>query len=508
MRDDGGHRRPGELAGERRGEGQDVRDDRVGGQLLHERRALAGRSHHRLVGLERARARREDVVLGRRSEGHPRGLHGLAPAPPGLQRHRVAALRQPPAQRDHRERVAGIPERPEEQAQPTVAQVAAVHRPVRHAVTRLPRRTSAILQIRSGLCGVLVPGTDAMTRAIDQQSWDARLAARSGAALFLLGAVLLVTIALPQAHPPPLAATVAVGAAAAAAGVVLLVLERRGRATLDVAFAFNLSAVALIAVLVAPSGGSSSLYAEYYLFALVHTAAFQSRRRVLGMVAVSTLAFLSPLAYDEPDAAFATLAIVAIPPVVVAVAAVHAAMEALRAQHHRLERREAHALALADQDPLTSLANYRVFQREIEAWARDESAGFSLVLLDLDGFKSVNDEIGHQMGDAVLRAVAAELRHAVRADDVLCRQGGDEFAVLAPRTGVVEAPELAERLVAAVERAGGGRAAGGVTLSATCGWATFGRDASTPGALIARADAAMRAAKPSAQGPGRRVAVA
>lgn len=359
-----------------------------------------------------------------------------------------------------------------------------------------------------------------MTRRTDNQSRDARLAARSGAALFLLGAVLLVTIALPQADPPPLAATLAVGAGAAAAGVVLLVLDRRGCVTLDVAFAFNLAAVALIAVLVALSGGSTSLYSEYYLFALVHTAAFQPRPRVLGLAGVSIAAFLAPLAYDAPDAAFATLAIVAIPPVVVAVGAVHAAMEALRAQHRRLERREAHALALADQDPLTGLANYRVFQREIEAWARDgawareqgwardEPAGFSLVLLDLDGFKAINDQIGHQIGDAVLCAVAAELRHAVRADDVLCRQGGDEFAVLAPRAGMGEAPELAERLLAAVERAGGGRAAGGLTLSATCGWATFGRDASTPAELIACADAAMRAAKPSARGAAPRVAVA
>jgi diguanylate cyclase len=347
-----------------------------------------------------------------------------------------------------------------------------------------------------------------MTRRTDKQSWDAHLAARSGAALFLLGAVLLVTIALPQADPPPLAATLAVGAGGATAGVVLLVLDRRGCATLDVAFAFNLAAIVLIAVFVALSGGSTSLYAEYYLFALVHTAAFQPRPRVLGLLAVSIAAFLAPLAYDAPDAAFATLAIVAIPPVVVAVGAVHAAMEALRAQHRRLERREAHALVLADQDPLTGLANYRVFQREIEAWARDEPAGFSLVLLDLDGFKAINDQIGHQMGDAVLCAVAAELRHAVRADDVLCRQGGDEFAVLAPRAGLGEAPELAERLLAAVERAGGGRAAGGLTLSATCGWATFGRDASTPAELIDCADAAMRAAKPSARGAAPRVAVA
>jgi diguanylate cyclase (GGDEF)-like protein len=347
-----------------------------------------------------------------------------------------------------------------------------------------------------------------MTRRTDKQSRDSRLAARAGAALFLLGAVLLVTIALPQADPPPLGASLAVGAAAAAAGVVLLGLDRRGCATLDVAFAFNLAAVALITVLVALSGGATSLYAEYYLFALVHTAAFQPRRRVVGLVALSSLAFLAPLVYDAPSAAFTTLAIVAIPPVVVAVGAVHAAMEALRAQHRRLEHREAHALALADQDPLTGLANYRVFQREIEAWARDETAGFSLVLLDLDGFKAINDEIGHQMGDAVLRAVAAELRHAVRAQDVLCRQGGDEFAVLAPRAGAHEAPELAERLLGAVERAGDGRAAGGETLSATCGWATFGRDASTPAALIACADAAMRAAKPTARMGARRVAVA
>jgi diguanylate cyclase (GGDEF)-like protein len=199
--------------------------------------------------------------------------------------------------------------------------------------------------------------------------------------------------------------------------------------------------------------------------------------------------FLAPLAYDGTGGPFLTIAAISIPPTIVAVVAVGAAMELLNAQRRALERREARALALADQDPLTGLANYRVFRREL-ASAVHAGVPLTLVLLDLDGFKAVNDRVGHRAGDTLLRDVGARLRDVLRADDVLCRQGGDEFAVIARRAGPEEAPELAERLVEAVERAGErGR------LSAAAGWATLGIDANSAAGLIEYADAAMRAAK-------------
>ena len=323
---------------------------------------------------------------------------------------------------------------------------------------------------------------------------EASLAARSAAALFLLGGGLLATAALPQPNPPPLGVAVSLGAVALLSGAVLHAVDRRGHASLDLVYGLSLAWVALVAGLVAVSGGASSPYAEYYLFALIHAAAFQSRSRVAAMLAFVLAAFLSPLAYDGVEGVFLTIAAVSIPPTILAVIAVHAATELLRGQQRGLERREAHALALADQDPLTGLANYRVFRRKLDA-ASHAGEPFSLLLLDLDGFKQINDGIGHQTGDSTLRAVAAALAEAVRADDVLCRQGGDEFAVIAAWAGPEEAPELAGRLVEAVEAVGVRRPGSAGRLSATVGWATFGKDATTSSELVERADAAMRAAK-------------
>jgi diguanylate cyclase (GGDEF)-like protein len=84
-------------------------------------------------------------------------------------------------------------------------------------------------------------------------------------------------------------------------------------------------------------------------------------------------------------------------------------------------------------DPLTGLYNRRGFDDQLShAVSRSLRYGwaFGLVLIDLDGFKAINDRLGHQGGDAVLRAVAERLRHGLRAGDVAARVGGDEFALL------------------------------------------------------------------------------
>ncbi|MGY1683421.1 putative bifunctional diguanylate cyclase/phosphodiesterase [Geodermatophilus sp. SYSU D01176] len=99
-------------------------------------------------------------------------------------------------------------------------------------------------------------------------------------------------------------------------------------------------------------------------------------------------------------------------------------------------------------DELTGLAN----RRALIEWAQDmveaSTAGRpgALLLLDLDGFKEVNDSLGHAAGDDLLRQVGPRLQRALRGDDVLARLGGDEFAVLLPDTGAAQAQILAERL--------------------------------------------------------------
>jgi diguanylate cyclase (GGDEF)-like protein len=84
---------------------------------------------------------------------------------------------------------------------------------------------------------------------------------------------------------------------------------------------------------------------------------------------------------------------------------------------------------LALKDPLTRLSNRRHFESRLSA-ACQQSVEFGILYIDLDKFKAVNDSFGHSIGDALLQAVAARLREAVRSTDLIARIGGDEFAIL------------------------------------------------------------------------------
>jgi len=105
----------------------------------------------------------------------------------------------------------------------------------------------------------------------------------------------------------------------------------------------------------------------------------------------------------------------------------------------------------ATHDPLTDLANRTVFTTAMDSMTESRSAlPASLIVIDLDRFKQVNDTHGHPAGDEVLVCVAERMRAQVRQSDVLARMGGDEFFVLCPRTDEREAAVLAERVRAAV----------------------------------------------------------
>lgn len=109
---------------------------------------------------------------------------------------------------------------------------------------------------------------------------------------------------------------------------------------------------------------------------------------------------------------------------------------------HRLHEQMAH---LAGHDPLTGLANRRVFGDELDrALARPGTVGVAVLFCDLDGFKTVNDRYGHHAGDALLSAAADRIRGCLRPGDLLARLGGDEFAVLLP-----EVPDESHALRAA-----------------------------------------------------------
>ena len=172
-------------------------------------------------------------------------------------------------------------------------------------------------------------------------------------------------------------------------------------------------------------------------------------------------------------------------------------VQALGEERRRLVVAEAEARRLADLDGLTGLGNYRMFRRSLEAEvARCERHGvqFSLVVVDLDEFKAINDQAGHQAGDRALKEAAKALRTALRTEDILCRQGGDEFGVIAVEAGPSDARELATRLVEAVNHAGI-QAVPGRPLTASAGWSTFGPEARSADGLLQRADNALLRAK-------------
>lgn len=155
--------------------------------------------------------------------------------------------------------------------------------------------------------------------------------------------------------------------------------------------------------------------------------------------------------------------------------------------------------ALSETDELTGLANRRRFCAELqacyEAWAR-YGQPVALLYLDLDRFKAINDQLGHERGDEALRAVAAVLEGARRRTDLAARLGGDEFALLCPHTGLEEAAALARRLVAPVRRALAAFALGdGEPASVSIGWAECEPGDRGGGDLVRRADAALYRAK-------------
>jgi diguanylate cyclase (GGDEF)-like protein len=164
------------------------------------------------------------------------------------------------------------------------------------------------------------------------------------------------------------------------------------------------------------------------------------------------------------------------------------------ANHQRAYQRTAayarQVALLAERDGLTGALNHRTFHARLRAEAASTTAErpLSLLLVDVDEFKTVNDTLGHLAGDAVLRSVGETLSGLTRAGDAVGRLGGDEFALLLPGAGLPEATAIADRLVTEVRTAA---APWSATVSVGAATATY----PDPVGLLAAADTAVYHAK-------------
>jgi diguanylate cyclase (GGDEF)-like protein len=167
------------------------------------------------------------------------------------------------------------------------------------------------------------------------------------------------------------------------------------------------------------------------------------------------------------------------------------------------------ARKLADRDPLTGFYNHRfLHERMGEEVVRSQRARrpLSVLMLDLDDFKLVNDTFGHLFGDKVLTWAAELIRSTLRLSDLAARYGGDEFALILPETDAEDARHAADRILEAFrDRPFVGEQRGPVPIAASIGIATFPADGRTGTELIAAADAALYQVK---RGGGRDAAAA
>ncbi|MFQ5579541.1 MAG: diguanylate cyclase [Nitrospiria bacterium] len=169
-------------------------------------------------------------------------------------------------------------------------------------------------------------------------------------------------------------------------------------------------------------------------------------------------------------------------------------------ERHQLYEKARELKRISITDSLTGLLNRRYFHErlleEVERTRRHQLP-VSLIMIDLDNFKSFNDRYGHQGGDEILRFFSHAIRKYIRAIDVPCRYGGEEFTVILPQTSKVDAEIIAERLCRGInEKETLHRKFSSYgTLAVSVGLATFPEDAKTPEELIRNADRALYRAK-------------
>jgi diguanylate cyclase (GGDEF)-like protein len=313
--------------------------------------------------------------------------------------------------------------------------------------------------------------------------------ARAGAVLFGVAAVVgALGVLLP--HQAGLYVPGNVGLAIAAALWSLVFLIGRDRLPVVVHHAACVSGTAIVTLSLwwngerqgGPSGGDEI----YYAWVVLYAAYFLGRRATAAQAALASGAYA------------VTLVAMKIGPVgvsrwITVTGMVVGAALVVRVLRERVDGLLDSLRNAALTDHLTGLYNRRAFEaaagREL-ARVRRGSAAVSLVMMDVDRFKAVNDRFGHASGDELLSMVARVLREQVRAVDVVARLGGDEFAVLLPNADREHAEAVAARIAAEVR----GRSPTAISF----GTAELGADAADLGALMRAADGRLYAMKRAA----------
>lgn len=264
---------------------------------------------------------------------------------------------------------------------------------------------------------------------------ERRAQATSLGALFLAGgAVAVLYLFLPHSGAPP--DWVVASGAGCAFALGLLLLGLRGRSPRWLLHGGVLVGIGLVTAIVAASktAATASWAAALYTWTAAYTGHWFSRWTARAYWALAAAGFgLAVLAGNPLNGANAFVVVTTT--VFVIGTEVSRLSERLRRQ--------------AETDSLTGLANRRGFlsaARVTMGRATRGGAKVSLAMIDLDGFKAINDGKGHQAGDAVLRSLAAWWSVRIRRDDLLTRIGGDEFVLMLPGMGAAAATDLVQRL--------------------------------------------------------------
>jgi diguanylate cyclase (GGDEF)-like protein len=288
----------------------------------------------------------------------------------------------------------------------------------------------------------------------------------AGFSRLALGAYALVVV--PLSHPASAGLLLVFGAYLTFA-VGLLALAWRGVGWARRPLLAGLVDAVAITSLVHHVGSASTMMVSIYFYAVLVNTLLQGRRVGMVLAAVSAIAYAITLALESArviayapgavrpplppmpwEAATASLLLGLL--LILSAGLVGYLVQQIRRREAELLDANAKLAELSVRDPLTGLHNRRFLMETLdkELARRRRGHPLAVIMLDLDGFKRVNDERSHEAGDDALVAIAEALSREVRTEDVVGRYGGDEFVVVLPDTELAPARAVAQRLVDAV----------------------------------------------------------